>query len=118
MTESSDAEKRFCPTLWWGFFWSRCGAHADGELQVMHLTIDPFPPCGSESDVTKLTDMILGSIGLFDVATQIEPVVLGPVGDRQEQAAGGDDTAGQGGGAPDDDVVDADFEEVKEDDKK
>jgi molecular chaperone DnaK len=36
----------------------------------------------------------------------------------QEQAAGGDDTAGQGGGAPDDDVVDADFEEVKEDDKK
>ena len=36
----------------------------------------------------------------------------------QEQAAGGDDTASQGGGAPDDDVVDADFEEVKEDDKK
>jgi molecular chaperone DnaK len=35
----------------------------------------------------------------------------------QEQAAGGE-AAGQGGGAPDDDVVDADFEEVKEDDKK
>jgi len=36
---------------------------------------------------------------------------------QQEQAAGGDAT-GQGGAAPDDDVVDADFEEVKEDDKK
>ncbi len=35
----------------------------------------------------------------------------------QEQAAGGE-AAGQAGGAPDDDVVDADFEEVKEDDKK
>ena len=35
----------------------------------------------------------------------------------QEQTAGGE-AAGQGGGAPDDDVVDADFEEVKEDDKK
>jgi molecular chaperone DnaK len=37
--------------------------------------------------------------------------------DGQEQAAGGE-AAGQGGGATDDDVVDADFEEVKEDDKK
>ncbi len=35
----------------------------------------------------------------------------------QDQAAGGE-AADQGGGAPDDDVVDADFEEVKEDDKK
>ncbi len=35
----------------------------------------------------------------------------------QEQAAGGE-AAGQAGGAPDDDVVDADFEEVKEDEKK
>ena len=35
----------------------------------------------------------------------------------QEQAAGGE-AADQGGGAPDDDVVDADFEEVKEEDKK
>jgi molecular chaperone DnaK len=35
----------------------------------------------------------------------------------QEQTAGGE-AAGQDGGAPDDDVVDADFEEVKEDDKK
>lgn len=32
--------------------------------------------------------------------------------------AGGGEANGQGGGAPDDDVVDADFEEVKEDDKK
>ena len=38
--------------------------------------------------------------------------------DGQEQAAAGGEAAGQGGGAPDDDVVDADFEEVKEDDKK
>jgi molecular chaperone DnaK len=37
--------------------------------------------------------------------------------DGQQQAAGGE-AAGQGGAAPDDDVVDADFEEVKEDDKK
>ncbi|MBW2411000.1 MAG: molecular chaperone DnaK, partial [Deltaproteobacteria bacterium] len=35
----------------------------------------------------------------------------------QDQAAGGE-TADQGGEAADDDVVDADFEEVKEDDKK
>ena len=37
--------------------------------------------------------------------------------DGQEQAGGGE-ADGQGGDAPDDDVVDADFEEVKEDDKK
>jgi len=38
--------------------------------------------------------------------------------DGQEQAGADGEAAGQGGGAPDDDVVDADFEEVKEDDKK
>ena len=37
--------------------------------------------------------------------------------DGQEQAGGGE-ADGQGGDAPDDDVVDADFEEVKEEDKK
>jgi molecular chaperone DnaK len=37
----------------------------------------------------------------------------------QEQAGAGAEGADQGGGAPpDDDVVDADFEEVKEEDKK
>ena len=35
-----------------------------------------------------------------------------------QQQAAGDEATGQAGGAPDDDVVDADFEEVKEDDKK
>jgi molecular chaperone DnaK len=38
--------------------------------------------------------------------------------DGQEQAGADGEATGQGGGAPDDDVVDADFEEVKEDDKK
>ena len=38
--------------------------------------------------------------------------------DGQEQAGADGEAAGQSGGAPEDDVVDADFEEVKEDDKK
>ena len=74
MTDSSDAEKRFCPTLWWGFFLSlKCCAHAHGELQVLYIGIDSLPLGGSETDVTKLTDMIFRWIGLFDVITQIEP---------------------------------------------
>ena len=38
--------------------------------------------------------------------------------DGQEQAGADGEATGQGDGAPEDDVVDADFEEVKEDDKK